>query len=106
MNDNDTAAWSGFMEERANSTWSGSPARATTAPCALHTATWPRWIDSSMPERITRARTAAPLTGSRRDLREVFLVAALQLLLEGVVHGQHCCPGPRDHPLLLGEAPH
>ena len=43
----------GFMHDRANATRSGSPADASSAPDASHTATSPRCTDSTTPERTT-----------------------------------------------------
>src|SRR6266545_2870636 len=53
----ETAAWTGFMHERANTVRWESPAHATRCPSTSHTATCPRWTDSSSPERKTRTRT-------------------------------------------------
>ena len=50
-----TAAWIGFMHERANTGRAASPADATTRPSRSQTATSPRCTDSWSPERITRA---------------------------------------------------
>src|SRR5439155_17286530 len=52
----ETVAWSGFMHDRAKSSRSGSPAKATSRPSASTTATSPACTDSSRPERITRTR--------------------------------------------------
>src|SRR5206468_3982473 len=66
--DSDTVAWTGFIEERANSSLSGSPALATTRPSRSTTATSPAWTDSSSPERITR-RTGTAGMPSRETTR-------------------------------------
>src|SRR5437588_1532407 len=104
----DTAACNGFSEERANTTRPASPACATSRPSASHTATCPRCTDSSTPDRTTRASTTGSLTGGslrRRDLREVFLVAALQLVLERVVDTDHGGSRVGDHLLLVDQPP-
>ena len=53
-----TAAWTGFVHDRTKTSRSGSPTEATSPPAASQTATSPRWIDSSRPERITRTSGA------------------------------------------------
>ena len=55
----DTAACSGFIEEREKTRRSGSPRAATTRPSGSHTTTWPRWTLSTRPERTTRTSGAA-----------------------------------------------
>src|SRR2546423_15200856 len=82
----DTVACSGFSDDRANTIRPGLPTEATSRPVGSHTATCPRWTDSSSPERTTLASTAGSLTCLRGgDLGQVFLVPALQLVLELVV---------------------
>jgi len=60
ISDRETAACRGFIDERANTTRSGSPAEATSRPSTSHTATWPTWIDSTRPDRTTVASGTAP----------------------------------------------
>ncbi len=65
MTESETAAWSGFIEDRENTARSGSPAWATTRPSVSDTATYPRWQDSSSPDRTTRTSvTGSPTTGA------------------------------------------
>jgi hypothetical protein len=52
--DSDTAACTGFIDDRANTGREGSPAEATSLPSASQTATWTRCSDSTSPERTTR----------------------------------------------------
>src|SRR5206468_4756956 len=53
--ESDTAACRGFIEDRANSSRSGSPADATIRPSADTATTCPACTASSRPERMTRA---------------------------------------------------
>ena len=62
---NDTAPWTGFSHERPKRIRSGSPADATTRPSGSHTATSPRWIDSTRPLRTTWTRLDGRCRGAR-----------------------------------------
>ena len=94
----DTLAWMGFVQDRTKVRRSGSPSEATSRPEASQTATWPRWTDSSSPERTTRMSGSAERIGARSAQGEgrVVLVAALQFVLQDVQHVDHGAPVLRD----------
>ncbi len=66
--DSETVACSGFIDDRAKTTRSASPAVATGRLSAFTTATSTRWTDSSSPLRTTRTTPSPGMERAQTSL--------------------------------------